>query len=342
MNYLVYFCIFGNKDYLNLVHLLAVSIKLFGIPNENIHFLAITNNDFIDELNNTFNKLNLNFNIFLIDNNNFEYNLSSRLIIFNYENINNYNKILYIDTDILITNNLNNLFNEPLEDKLYVLSEGVISDPYHGVEFFDFSKINKLTKGFTSGLLLFNNCITIKNLFINIMENIQNNLKNNGIKPIAYDQSFINYYTIVNNLHNNNLMIGYAINNPIDFNFKLHTISHFPGGVGNYEYKYNRMIKYLLYLFDLYPNKSSNDNYYINKKFNWLHDCININGYIHFLESSILETSWGNGVYTILNNFSIKAQWCDDCHILIFNNDRKNFVSIRRKDNYISKGFIVE
>ena len=154
MNYLVYFCIFGNKDYLNLVHLLAVSIKLFGVPNENIDFLAVTNNNFTDDLNNIFNKLSLNFNIYLIDNNNFEYNLSSRLIIFNYENINNYNKILYIDTDILITNNLNNLFNETLEDKLYVLSEGIISDMYHGFEFFNFRKINKSTKGFTSGILI--------------------------------------------------------------------------------------------------------------------------------------------------------------------------------------------
>ena len=82
MSYLVYFCIFGNKDYLNLVHLLAVSIKLFGVPSENIHFLAITNNDFIDDLNNIFNKLNLNINIFFIYINNFVYNFFYIFILF--------------------------------------------------------------------------------------------------------------------------------------------------------------------------------------------------------------------------------------------------------------------
>lgn len=341
MSYLVYFTIFGDKNYLDLVHLLAVSIKIFSVPSDNIHFLAITNNDFAYDLNILFNKLDLKFDTFIIDNKNFNYNLSSRLIIFNYENIHHYTKILYIDTDILITNNLNNLFEIKLEDKLYVLSEGIISDIYHGVEFFDFSKINKFTKGFTSGLLLFNNCDIIKNLFEMIIDKIVDNLKNNGIKPVAYDQAFINYYTISNNLDNNTLMLNYAINNPIDFNFKLHTISHFPGGVGNYKYKYERMVRYLLYLFDLYPYKSSHDNYFINKKFNWQHDCININGYIHFLKNGNIETLWGNGKYTILNNYTLKGEWCGDCHLLIFNNSREKFVSIRRKDNNISTGFII-
>jgi len=44
--------------------------------------------------------------------------------LFNYPHINKFSKILYLDVDILITGNLNKLFEEQLEDKIYCLKEG--------------------------------------------------------------------------------------------------------------------------------------------------------------------------------------------------------------------------
>jgi len=337
MKFLIYFCMFGKKDYLNLVNLLALSIKIYGSPAENIHFLAITSNEFVDELNVIFNKLEFNFSTYVINNENFLYLLSSRLLIFNYPNIHSYTKILYIDTDILITNNINVLFNLGLENKLYALEEGIINDIFHGYELFDFSKYNPNTTAFTSGILLFNHCDEIRDLFKRIIEDINDNLRNNKIKPKAYDQAFINYHAIKDNLYNNSLLKKYAINNPEDFKYNNHVISHFPGGVGNYTPKFDKMNKYLLFLFDLSPLKIKNNNFIINKKYDWKHDCHNINGFIHFEKNNLL-TSWGDGQYEIINNNTVKAIWCNDWHILILDQDKKTFISIRRKDNNISKG----
>ena len=324
MNCLIYFCIFGNKDYINLVNLLALSVKIYGSPKKNIHFLAITSNKFVDELNVIFNKLNFNFSTYIINNEDFSFLLSSRLLIFNYPNIHSYTKILYIDTDILITNNINVLFNLGLENKLYALEEGIINDIYHGYELFDFSKNNPNTTAFTSGILLFNNCDEVRELFYRIIKDINNNLKNNKIKPVAYDQAFINYHAIKDNLYNNTLLKKYAINNPENFKYNNHAISHFPGGVGNYNSKFDKMKSYLLYLFDSFPLKIKTNNYIINKKYNWKHDSHNINGYIEFKNN--LLTSWGNiGYYEIINNDIVKASWCDECHILIFDQDKKKF-----------------
>ena len=338
MTNLIYFTIFGNIDYINLVNLLALSTRLFGDPNDDIEYLVITIDDFVEPLNEIFNKLLLNLKFYIIDNSNFLILLSSRLLIFNYEDINNYKKILYIDTDILITNNINRLFCDSITNKLYALEEGIISDQFHGREFFDFSKINPSTKGFTSGILLFNNCDEIKELFKIIFEHIEHNIQNNKPKPIAFDQAFINYHAINNNLYNNTYLKNLCINNPEDYKFNYHIISHFPGGVGNYEDKVKRMKHYFLYLYDFFPFMSNYDNYYLNRKFEWKHDCFNTNGYIKFLENNILETIWGYGKYNVINNNTIKYQLCNDVHILKFNNDKTSFISIRRGDNNVSKG----
>ena len=47
----------------------------------------------------------------------------SRLKIFDYPCINLYNKILYLDCDILVTNSINNILDFQLENKLYALKE---------------------------------------------------------------------------------------------------------------------------------------------------------------------------------------------------------------------------
>jgi hypothetical protein len=339
MKNLIYFTIFGEKKYLNLLDLLIKSFKAFGNPS-NIDFLIITTYDF-KEAEQIFHTMDYNIDFHFIDNNNDLYNLSSRFLVFNYHKITEYNKILYLDTDILITNDINNIFNLDLDNKLYALMEGTIDDNYHGKEFFDFSTINNATPSFTSGILLFNNCNEIKNLFNITMNAIIENINNNGIKPVAYDQAFINYYAIINNLYNNTLLINYCINNPEIFNYKNHIISHFPGGVGNYSSKYDKMNNYILYIYDLYPLNRNLNNFIKYKRFEWKHDGYNKNGEIYFKENNILETSFGNGSYEILDNNSLKTFWCGDCHILKFNNDYTTFISIRRKDCNISKGNII-
>jgi lipopolysaccharide biosynthesis glycosyltransferase len=336
---LLYTCIFDKLQYLQLLELLLISGIIFGdIQQNNIDFLIITTDDFKVHINEIFNKLRLTCKIYTISLNNIYIALSARFYIFDYTYINDYNKILYIDIDILITNSLKKLFDLILENKIYVLSEGTISDDHHGKEFFSFSKIKGETTAFTSGIILFNNCEEVKNLFMTIIDDINVNITFNHVKPSAYDQAFLNYHAITNNKYNNTLLIDYAINNPTSFDYK-YVLCHFPGGVGNFSSKFDKMSYYLLYLYDTFNySLINNDICYIKKKYAWKHDNKNVNGYIEFNENNELSTTWGKGTYEILNGNYVKTFWFKDCHLLIFYDNFNKFISIRRMDNNISSG----
>jgi lipopolysaccharide biosynthesis glycosyltransferase len=338
---LLYTCIFDNLDYLKLLELLLVSGVVFGgFRDKQFDFLIITTQQFEKNINEMFSKYGLNVRIKCIQIDNIFSALSARFRIFDFVN-KEYNKILYIDTDILITKNLSILFNLPLENKIYTLQEGIISDYHHGKEFFDFSKINPHTPGFTSGIILFKNCTEIKDLFNTINNNIEINIKTNGIKPIAYDQAFLNYYAIITGRYNNTLLIEYTINNPAEFKYN-YVLCHFPGGVGNFTNKLEKMSNYFLYLYDSYNFKIINNNKCcIKKKYNWKHDMVNVSGFLEFNDNNELITPWGNGTYEILNGNYVKTFWYKDCHLLIFYDNFQKFISIRRIDNNISLGEVI-
>ena len=76
-------------------------------------------------------------------------------------------KILYLDCDILVTNSINNILDFQLENKLYALKEDC-NISWH-CEMFTDEEYKLLDKScaFSSGILLFNNNIIIKDLFCN-------------------------------------------------------------------------------------------------------------------------------------------------------------------------------
>jgi lipopolysaccharide biosynthesis glycosyltransferase len=120
--------------------------------------------------------------------------------------IEEYSKILYLDTDIIIKQDITPVLELDIDDKLYAIQSGTINSPSFGVYFFDFNTIDKNTTGINSGTLLFKNSDTMKTLFLNIREHIKE--YTDAGRPVLYcmDQPFINYGAIKNNLHNNELL----------------------------------------------------------------------------------------------------------------------------------------
>ena len=240
---LIYICVFHQASYINLLKMLITSIVLKGELNkENTDILIITSPIFQPIIQKELSNFDLPFYYYILD----LYTLfdagCARLNIFNYDNIDKYNKILYLDTDILINNNLNILFNlEISPNKIYSLEEGNIGNENWGGLFFDFLKYDLNQPGFSSGILLFMNSDSIKSLFntinIHIIDYIYNN--NNPI-PVCLDQPFIVYNALLQNKYDNKLLNIYIENNPNQINFQK-IIYHFPGGPGNYESKFDKM-----------------------------------------------------------------------------------------------------
>ena len=114
MKNLLYFCVFHNRDYLKLVNILLSSLRLFD-SNKNMDILVLTSLDFRGYLLNLSDTIGIKLNFKFFEFSNMQSSAIARLYIYNYENINNYDKILYIDSDIIVQNDLTTLFNEDIE-----------------------------------------------------------------------------------------------------------------------------------------------------------------------------------------------------------------------------------
>jgi lipopolysaccharide biosynthesis glycosyltransferase len=158
----------------------------------------------------------------------------------------NYEKILYLDTDIIVKGNLQNIFDLCQKDQLYVLEEGSIDsdNDFWGKTLFqnagDLELYTNKPKAFTSGILLFNNCETIKNLFscINL------DIVKRPFKFYCHDQPYIVYNAFKYDLYDNQILKDFVVNNDHDI-YSSKTINHFPGDPGMHENKLKYMFAFL-------------------------------------------------------------------------------------------------
>ena len=241
----IFICIFNQEKYVEMSYLLLESIFIYGKINENIQILIYTSTPFLNMIKQKY-WFNNDKIIFEINDtyNNIDTACKSRLDIFNLPSVSNYNKILYLDTDILIKDDINKIFNICKDDILYVLEEGQLTDEnhYYGGNTLFMNEINNYAdkSAFTSGILLFNNCEKIKILFNKIKEDIIN-------RPHffeCYDQPYIVYNAFKYNLYDNKLLKSFVINNDNNINSDK-VIHHFPGGPGIYQHKIKQMNVFL-------------------------------------------------------------------------------------------------
>ena len=235
------------------------SILVYGNLDTNTDILVYTSTIFMNKI-----KKNYLYNYKIIFEINDIYNdidkaCKSRLDIFNLSSIIKYKKILYLDTDIIVKDDLNKVFDVCTENILYVLEEGEIN---HDFDFWGKTLFGNETNdyedktAFTSGILLFNNCEEIKNLFTKINEDII-------ARPYyfsCYDQPYIIYNAFKYRLYNNKILKSYVVNNDNNIHSDK-VIHHFPGGVGHYQHKMIIMESFLKNL----KEHISNVKIFINK-----------------------------------------------------------------------------
>jgi predicted O-methyltransferase YrrM len=257
----VFTCVFNNEEYINIFYLFLESIFTYGNLNNDTDILVYTSTPFMNKIKDShlYNE-KIKFEI------NDEYNdigkaCKSRLDLFSFKNIDNYKKILYLDTDIIVKDDMNLLFDIPREDILYVVEEGTIDDSengrFWGKDLFGEEITNyEDKKAFNSGVLLFNNCEKIKFLFEKIKEDMTTR------EDSFYDQPFIVYNAFKYNLYNNKILNKYSIN--VDINeehdiFDDKILHHFCGAPGRH-YKKIEGMKYFLNYFNDYTINNNIDN----------------------------------------------------------------------------------
>jgi predicted O-methyltransferase YrrM len=258
----IFVCVFNEKKYVDMFFLLLESILIYGNLDNNTHILVYTSTPFMNII-----KQSHLFNekiIFEINDtyNNVDKACKARLDLFNLHSITNYNKILYLDTDILVKDNINKVFDVCEEEIFYVLEEGEINsdDDFWGKSLFG-NEINNYEdkKAFTSGIILFKNCEKIRDLFNKIIEDIVNRYHS------FHDQPYIVYNAFKYNLYNNQILKSLVVNNDNNI-YSDKVIHHFPGGPGDYQHKIDKMIIFLNNIKDYTINNNINEaKAYIDK-----------------------------------------------------------------------------
>lgn len=231
---------FVQEKYVDMFFLLLESLHLYG----NVGAIVVyTSTPFMNKMKQNPLGANLLFEI------NDTYDdipkaAKARLDFFYLKSASKFDKVLYLDTDIVVKGDVQRVFRVCQEDVLYVLEEGKLTDPdgiYGGKTLFgdELGKYADAT-AFTSGILLFRNGPTIKNLFDRILEDMLARPAN----LLCMDQPYIVYNAFKYNLYNNQILKTYAVNNDANV-YSSKVIHHFPGGIGNYKPKLETMTQFL-------------------------------------------------------------------------------------------------
>ena len=247
MKKLIFITAFIDINYIRMLSLLVNTLYIYGNIDNNTDILIYTSSNFKNIIENSNFYIN-KIKIFTNDNiNSIDAACKARLDLFSYDSIDNYSKILYLDTDILIQKNINFIFDLICEDKIYAIRDCCIDDDpndFVGGQTLFKNEINDYSdkSGFNSGVMLFNNCSEIKKLFQTIKNhmNIDKSAKFN-------DQPYFVY-----NAKKYNLINNYALNDFVELTNEMpktnKPILHISGGPGMYSNKLRIMLIYYKYM----------------------------------------------------------------------------------------------
>jgi len=256
---LIYMCLFVNADYVNLLELLLRSMKLYGHINlETTDILVLTDEGLWPRIEKIGCDLGFPLKVFFLTINTKWEASCARIEIFKYEDIDMYDKILYLDTDILINRDINTIFALDIRaDKLHAKEEGQLGSVWWGGQFFNFAhrrtlpswsqtKINEWTMAFCAGVLFFRNSSDMKMLFSIIGDHINTYIHvDKNPPPEFWDQPFIVYNSVIHDAYDNKVLHDHVVN--CEYNIKdNYIVYHFPVGPGHYEAKMGSMTAFAL------------------------------------------------------------------------------------------------
>jgi len=245
MKNLIYFSVFGDIGYGDLLLLLLKSLKLKGSFNpETTDLLLLTNPSMADTLREKVATLGFQLNMMCINITGTFDAAAARLYLFKYPNISYYNTILYVDADILVTSNINTLFDLPIESGIIYGPEDCTLDSYfHGRQFYsDPPQVDLTQPAFCSGILLFKNCPEISNLFEETLKHIYVDIVvNRNNIPGCLEQPYLVYNAAIRKMYNAKLLNTYIRQGGVETIEDGVVLCHFCGDIGNSNPKKIRM-----------------------------------------------------------------------------------------------------
>lgn len=204
---LIYYTAGGNKEYLQLLQKSVISIWNLS-QRKAFEFLFICPESWQGEIE-AFKPAGCVFQYHFVEDSNDGVEISkNKTKIFNFNQIGQYKKILYLDSDIIAVRNIDHVFCKDYDEKLHVacnvrkVTFSSHSGNYHGLKYFSPEKVAELVsqnqRPFNAGQFLFINCDSMKKHFENV-----NWLMSVWPGEYFFEQSFMNHYFCGFNLTEN-------------------------------------------------------------------------------------------------------------------------------------------
>lgn len=338
---LINICVFHNIQYIELFKYLFQSLYFNGKLDDSIDVLVMTDESYKPHIEALLQYYNLPFNVYFMIRpyTTMLESAAARLHIFEYEHIDRYEKILYLDTDILINNDLNVVLNLPIDDnKIYVLKEGTLAqDFYYGADMFDFTVFDKTTPAFTTGILLYKQSAKIRIFFEKVLAHIEADSRYGKPIYICLEQPYIVYNAFMSDMYDNALLEDYVENNPSVID-KTKYIYHFPGGPGNFTSKIDKIMSFSKQVLK-YPSvqlpsslQTPSNTFLIGSVYiiyKYIPHGNNKEEYImmiKFDKNNVVHTSFDHmkGTYEFIDNNTVIFDFIRDTNIIILNKEKNN------------------
>jgi len=261
MSKLIYSCVFFRKEYLDLLNLLLESFSRHDISKTK--YLVIASPRFRSGIQDMFDAQGIDGDIWCLNDVYTQFGATcARLRIFSYPELHNYATLLYLDTDILITNPLEPIFDIELKsDKLYCHNQDItLNDWGKSKQLFieNDCDIDFERTVFTTGIMLFNNSIQMKELFSSILTHIEERIPGDYDLDGAYEEDFVIYQCFIQDCYDDMHLTKFTRNNCLveDKDMILnHFCAQYKVLCATPEGKLDRM---QIYLINVNPNKHRN------------------------------------------------------------------------------------
>jgi lipopolysaccharide biosynthesis glycosyltransferase len=246
---LVYFILTYKTEYIPLFSMLLESICKYSCDKPNFDILIITHDVLVPMINEIKNLKKFRHDFMILPEPPDLYSaLMLKANIFDYPKINNYNKVLFIDVDIIVQNDINRLFDEfkPKDGVMYAVHE------QNGTHFHKFWSLMKYTnedikKFMERGIISFNVGTMMFAVTPKMKEHhtqLRKLMKNSRLIHF-YEQGFYNHYFNKALASDTDYLQNKVVIFPISGTYYPHpTFVHF-AGIGQYEMKTREMTKYL-------------------------------------------------------------------------------------------------
>ena len=237
---------YNTKDYIEMFKIFLKSLVYFSKPN--FELLIITDDitkSKIQKIKEIKEIKKVHYLIVPFDNDLY-HALLRKCDITEFKGFNDYDKIMYLDCDIIVQNDINKLFDivKAQPNKLYAPAEGTLDGKYWTLNSYkkdDFERLRKNgINSFNSGTMLFKPSEQMKRHFQNVKK-----LALDYKGKHFYDQTFLNYYFNTNKISSTKYISDYVLLFPdVSKYYPYKTILHI-AGIGRYKEKAKIMRKYL-------------------------------------------------------------------------------------------------